>query len=211
MAAADSNRALGVHRSEALSDGIYAVAMTLLVIDLKLPGPIRTQHELFQGLIDLLPHFEAWILSFCVLGLFWFGQHRAYSQLRHTNGRLITLNVAQLGCVTLVPFCSDLLGRSALPLAQAVYSLNLALLGLLSMWVGRYIYRHPELTLTPIPRSAFRGAQFRIIGLVVISIAVVPLAIVLHGSANWAFLLMAVINPLSHRIERAAEPSHPGA
>ncbi len=206
-----SLQTFGVARIAALTDGIYAVAMTLLVIDLKLPPTAQSHDALLRGLIDLLPRFEAWLISFLVLALFWFGHHRGFDGLRRTDGKLIALNIAQLGCVSLMPFSSELVGRSGLPLAQLVYSLNMALLGLLALLIGRYIYRHPELAETPVPLAAFRGAQVRTVGLIAISIVAVPLSMLVQGAANWAFLLMALILPLSHRIERRADAGRPSA
>ncbi len=196
------SKPLGVERSAALADGIYAVAMTLLVIDLRLPEGAPA--DLLPVLTELLPRFETWAISFFVLALFWFGQNRAFHQLRHVDGRLVALNIVQLACVSLMPFCCALLGRYGTPLAQAVYSLDMALLGLLSLAIAHYIRRHPELREQAVEPADFRGMQLRILGLIAISVAAVPLSLVLGGSANWLFLLMALIMPLSRRIERAA-------
>src|SRR4249919_1237560 len=89
------------HRIEALTDGIYAVAMTLLVIDLRLPdrGTIATQGELIAHVVHLRPQFIAWVISFLVLSLFWLGHHRHFHYVRAVDGRLIALNLVQLGLV----------------------------------------------------------------------------------------------------------------
>ena len=69
---------LPINRSEALTDGIFAVAMTLLVIELKLPqhGLVHSAADLLAALFALLPKAIAWVLSFFVLALFWIGHHR---------------------------------------------------------------------------------------------------------------------------------------
>jgi uncharacterized membrane protein len=204
-ATASGARTLGVNRLEALTDGIYAVAMTLLVVDLKLPEAVQSDAELPQALLALWPRFESWMVSFGVLALFWFGHYRAFSRLRQADGRLTALTVGQLACVTLMPFCCELLGRFGSASAQAVYALEMTALGLLSLAASHYVYRHPELVTAPVSRAAHRGAQLRIVGLIVISIVAVPLALVWEGEANWAYLLMAVVMPLSHRIERRGD------
>ena len=68
------------HRIEALTDGIYAVAMTLLVIDLKLPDRelIHSTSDLIDAVVQLAPRFLAWLISFLVLALFWYGHHRSF-------------------------------------------------------------------------------------------------------------------------------------
>ena len=77
----DPGRGLSAHRIEALTDGIYAVAMTLLVIELKLPDhqAVHGAEALAQALADLLPKVLAWFISFSVLAIFWFGHHRTFS------------------------------------------------------------------------------------------------------------------------------------
>ena len=80
MNRADTRHGLSIHRSEALTDAIYAVVMTQLVIELKLPDHtlIQGANALAQALADLLPKVLAWIVSFFVLAFFWFGHHRVF-------------------------------------------------------------------------------------------------------------------------------------
>ncbi|MBL8525273.1 MAG: DUF1211 domain-containing protein, partial [Betaproteobacteria bacterium] len=105
--------AMSKHRIEALTDGIYAVAMTLLVIELKLPAheSIKTQVDLINAVGHLLPKFLAWIISFLVLALFWIGHHKLFHFVRHVDGKLLALNIVQLGAVSLMPFSSALSGE----------------------------------------------------------------------------------------------------
>ena len=211
-----ADHGLSVHRSEALTDGIYAVAMTLLVIELKLPDHvvIHTGAELSQAVVDLWPRFQAWVLSFCVLALFWMGHYRSHGRLRRTDATLATINLAQLAFVSLMPFSSALLGEHSGLLSQSVYSANMALLSVFALLATRHIYRHPELAATPMPRGVYRAAQIRIVGLVVISAVAVLIqtamgALAGAGLGNAAFLLMALIVPLSRRAERASDPAAP--
>ena len=91
MSEAHSEHSLLIHRSEALADGIYAVAMTLLVIELKLPETpsLHTQAEVSQAIVDLWPKVYAWLMSFFVLAIFWLGHHRAHSFVRKADGALM--------------------------------------------------------------------------------------------------------------------------
>ena len=80
MNQADTRHGLSIQRSEALTDAIYAVVMTLLVIELKRPDHtlIHGANALAQALADLLPKVLAWVISFFVLAFFWFGHHRFF-------------------------------------------------------------------------------------------------------------------------------------
>lgn len=198
---------LSKHRIEALTDGIYAVAMTLLVIELKLPNAeaIHSQSELIGGVIHLIPKFIAWIISFLVLALFWLGHHRLFHFVRQVDGKLLALNLVQLGLASLMPFCSALSGEFGLTLfAQVFYSVNMILMSAVSILVAKHIHRHPELCIQPVSKGMYKAAVFRLGGLITISIVAIAIARVIPGAGNSAFILMTVIGPLSRRIERRA-------
>jgi uncharacterized membrane protein len=198
---------LPLHRSEALTDGIFAVAMTLLVIELKLPAhdAVHSADQLSHALVELVPKAISWALSFFVLALFWISHHRAFSFVRRVDGRLVALNLLQLAVVSLMPFSSALSGEYGQALlSQAVFSTNMALLGVTAFLVLNYIHRHPQLGPTPMPLALYRGARLRIGGLILISIVAVAIAPFLPSPAmgNMAFMLMALLSPLSRRMER---------
>lgn len=196
-----------IHRSEALTDGIFAVAMTLLVIELKLPDvhAIQSSDNLIDALAGLLPKAIAWLISFFVLAFFWAGHHRAFGYVRKADAKLVWLNLAQLAAVSLMPFSCALIGeKGGLLPAQVVYSSNMALLAVLALLISRHIQRHPALTPTPMPLARYKGARMRIVGLIVISVVAVVIAWLVPwpGGGNMAFMLMAVINPVSRALER---------
>jgi uncharacterized membrane protein len=198
---------LSKHRIEALTDGIYAVAMTLLVIELKLPASesIATEVDLINAVGHLLPRFIAWVISFLVLSLFWLGHHRLFQVVRHVDGRLIGLNIVQLGMVCLMPFSSALSGEfGGAVFSQVFYSLNMTMLSVFALLIARYIYRHPELCAYPMTEGAYLAARFRISGLIVISVVAVLISMVMPARGNIAFMLMMLIMPISRRIEARA-------
>lgn len=119
----------GKARIEALTDGIFAVAMTLLVLDVKLPiepadldGP-----GLRAALVALFPKFESYVISFAVLCVFWLGHHRLMHRLRHVDQWFLWLNLLFVMCITLVPFTTSLMGAYRdLEDVAVVYGANLA-------------------------------------------------------------------------------------
>jgi uncharacterized membrane protein len=195
-------------RIEAMTDGIYAVAMTLLVIELKFPErvEIHTAADLARSLAELGPKLISWLLSFMVLALFWYAHHRTFNHVRQVSGRLVALNLAQLACVSLMPFSSALVGEyGGAFLSQLIYSANMVVVALFSQLLSRHIYRHPGLSSVPMSRGAYRGTQVRNFALVAISaIAVVVGYFTLPALGNIAYALMAVVMPLSRRLERRA-------
>jgi uncharacterized membrane protein len=195
---------LSKHRIEALTDGIFAVAMTLLVIELKLPAhdSIKTQIDLINAVGHLLPKFIAWLISFFVLALFWIGHHKLFHFVRHIDGKLLALCILQLGFVSLMPFSSALAGEFAGTwFSQVFYSINMMFLAISAMLITRYIYRHPELCMPAMPKGTYLASRFRLAGLIVISLAAIIISKYLPGIGNSAFMLMMVIGPISRRIE----------
>ena len=195
-------------RIEALTDGIYAVAMTLLVIELKFPerSEIHSAAALAEAMADLSPKFLSWVISFMVLALFWYAHHRTFNHVRQVSGRLVALNLIHLAFVSLMPFSSALVGEyGGAFISQVVYSTNMAALGTFSLLLSRYVYLHPDLSNSPMQRGAYRGAQVRNFALIAISAVAVGVGYLsVPALGNIAYLLMAIVMPLSRRLEKRA-------
>jgi len=128
------NRIAGqsLERLAALSDGIFAVAMTLLVLDLRVPAgdAIRDEARLGQALIALAPQLLMYLMSFMTLGIFWVGQQTQLNFLARGDRDLAWIHIGFIASVVLVPFSTSLLAQhTALRLALLVYWLNILLLG----------------------------------------------------------------------------------
>jgi uncharacterized membrane protein len=127
----------------ALSDGLFAVAMTLLVLDLRVPvsaaGTAYSEHGLAAALLELGPNFAAYLLSFTMLGTFWLAQHTLLGILGRCDRTLTWINLGFLFVVSLLPFSAALLAHYVhLRLAVGVYWLNLLLLGVGLEAAARY-------------------------------------------------------------------------
>jgi uncharacterized membrane protein len=127
------NRIAGqsLERLAALSDGIFAVAMTLLVLDLHVPiGAIQSEQELWRALVKLAPNLLPYLMSFLTLGIFWVGQQTQLNHFARSDRNLTWINLAFLLAVTLMPFSKALLAAFiTFRLALVVYWLNILLLG----------------------------------------------------------------------------------
>lgn len=122
-----------VERLAALSDGIFAVAMTLLVLDLRVPvdQAIHSEHDLWRALIALAPRLVMYLMSFLMLGIIWVGQQTQLNHLARSDRHLTWIHLAFLFVVTLMPFSTMLLASYPhYRLALIVYWLNIFLLGL---------------------------------------------------------------------------------
>ena len=134
-----------LHRLAGLSDGIFAVAMTILVLALAVPAvtEARTDSELGQALINLLPNVITYVSSFLTLGIFWVGQQTQLSQLERSNRDYTWINLAFLLFVTLLPFSTELLARFYYSrIALIEYWLNILILGTLILVCAEYAARN---------------------------------------------------------------------
>jgi TMEM175 potassium channel family protein len=129
-----------VGRIAALSDGLFAIAATILVLDFHTPEPadIHSETELLRALAASAPRLLPWLLSLLTLGIFWLGQQTQLSQLERSNRDLTWLHFIFLAVVTALPFSARLLADFLeYRTAFLVYWLNIVLLGasLYATWV----------------------------------------------------------------------------
>ena len=119
-------------RLAGISDGIFAVGMTLLVLGLAVPTlSARTEGDLWQELVRLGPNVLVYVMSFMTLGIFWVGQGTQLNQLARSDRNYSWLQLAFLLAVTLVPFSTALLARfPTFRVALVEYWLNIVLLGM---------------------------------------------------------------------------------
>ncbi len=128
------NRIAGqsVERLAALSDGIFAFAMTLLVLDLRVPAmeAVHNEHDLWHGLTALSPRLLMYMMSFLTLGIFWVGQQTQLNHLERSDRSLSWIHIAFLFFVTITPFSTALLAEfTAYRIALVAYWLNIFCLG----------------------------------------------------------------------------------
>lgn len=100
-------------RLETLTDGVFAIAMTLLVLELRVPSlpDALVATRLVGEMQKLLPNFFSFVLSFVVLGVYWVEHHRAYRYIRRADHISIWLNIFFLLFISLIPFSAEMLGR----------------------------------------------------------------------------------------------------
>jgi uncharacterized membrane protein len=128
------NRIAGqsLERLAALSDGIFAVALTLLVLDLHVPAVemVRSERALWGSLLQLGTHLLPYLLSFLTLGIFWIGHQTQLNHFVRSDRTLTWLHLGFLLTVTLTPFSTALLATFiTFRVALIVYWLNLLLMG----------------------------------------------------------------------------------
>jgi uncharacterized membrane protein len=149
-------------RLAGISDGIFSVGMTLLVLGLAVPAlnKVRTEGDLWHELLLLAPSVLIYTMSFITLGIFWVGQGTQLGRLARSNRNYAWIQLAFLFAVTLVPFSTALLARfPTLRVALVEYWLNIVLLGLMLLVSAEYGLRAGLFQVDETPELAhlFRG------------------------------------------------------
>ena len=124
------------------SDAVFAIAITLLAIEIKLPelGGRPTNAAVWARMIELIPKFIGFLTGFAVIALYWVAHHRIFRFLRNYNQKLLWLNMLFLLCIVLMPFSSGLFSSYATAKAPfIVYAVNIILAALAQVWLMRYL------------------------------------------------------------------------
>jgi uncharacterized membrane protein len=176
---AASERDPRLDRLFALTDGVYAIALTLLAIELVLPAGSEHLHgeDLLGGILDSWPKVLAFLTSFTLIAIFWHGGHRAFHYLRRYDGTLDWLSLLQLLCIAFLPFPTAIVGEHVSdPVAQEFYFAAILLTGLATMALWWYASSGHRLVDPELPSRVIRRFHMTLlVGPVVGSIALMAL------------------------------------
>jgi uncharacterized membrane protein len=189
-------------RIVAFSDGVFSIAITLLVLNLTIDKGL-TGAELTTELLDQWDDLLAFALSFAVIGRFWVVHHRFFSEVDAFDGRLLGLNLLYLAAIVLIPFSSEVLGEYGGETPSVVlYSVNLAAVVLIGLWMGADARRRG---LTSIDDETHRESRLRSTYIAAVFLLSVPLAFVVPRAAAYLWFLL-FIDP-SRRLARRGTTS----
>ncbi|WP_314171405.1 TMEM175 family protein [Streptomyces winkii] len=203
-APAAPRRGGGLERLESLSDNVFSIAMTLLVLDITVRRGLST--EAFREALHLnLPHIAAYALSFAVIAEFWLDHRRILASFPAVDGRVTGLTLLGLGLTALVPFPTALLAEySSQPQAVAVYGLNVAALNAVHLTLLLASHRR----LGPAPGEKARRTRrldaADLASTVLVFGTTVPLAFASPTAAKWFWLALFPAKFLIGRLQRRA-------
>jgi uncharacterized membrane protein len=130
-------------RIEALADGIFAIVMTILVLELRVP----TSENVGQELLLLMPKFLAFVISFTIVAIYWTSHHIQFTKIKSSDFNHLWLNVGFLMAVCLIPFSTALLGEHPFnQTAQFFYAINLVACSLVMYRTWNYAIFNNRLT-----------------------------------------------------------------
>jgi uncharacterized membrane protein len=140
--------AVGAGRLEAFSDGVIAVAITLLVLQIAVPGDLHG-HSLAHALLENWSHYAAYVVSFMTIGIIWINHHAMISRLSQVDHTILLLNLLLLMTIAVLPFATDLIatylreptGRST---AACIYAGSFLVMSLAFGALNHHILMHKE-------------------------------------------------------------------
>jgi len=152
---------LNNQRIEAISDGVFAIALTLLILDIKVPvsEAIRTEKELFNAFVGLAPKLLSYFLSFMTMGIYWSAHSSQFHYISKSDRNLNWINLFFLLFVSIVPFTTAFLSHYiTFRLAIGIYWLNIFLLGFMLALNWRYALKNNFISLNEDEESVVTNA-----------------------------------------------------
>ena len=185
---------LGVERVIFLSDGLFAIALTLLVIDLRLPDlPVSAGAvEISRAIADLAPRVFAYALSFTIIAFYWVAHLRRFKLIGRANPGLAYLNLLFLAFIALIPFPTALIGEHGdLPLAVVIYAGTLSAAGLAGFLCWVYALK-ADLVAPDAPHHAVRSGARRGLAAPIVmlsSLLLLPIVSTYVVELTWVLIL----------------------
>jgi len=184
------------------SDAVFAIAITLLVVDIRVPEVVvHAGHQLYESRDKIL----SFVISFLVIGLFWMGHHRLFRYITALNRRLIFLNLLFLGTIAFLPYPTALLfaGNTREPAAPAFYAACVAAAGVAELAIWLYATHKEGLVPASVPPAVRRYELAQLLPSPVVFLLSIPVAFIAPGFAPFTWFLLVPIARILPRILRA--------
>lgn len=180
-----SNRIIG------FSDGVFAIAITLLVLTINVPSNLTSPEEVSGFLRQALPQLVVYAAAFMVIGTFWLRHHRMLMLCRAVDGRMLVLNLVFLAFVSLLPFPTDLLGNVQSTSTVIAFCAVAGAATLCEIGLWRHLHRHRELLLPDIPEERIGSLTMWRLG--ALGVFVIPLVVSLFFPGIAVLLVLALL------------------
>lgn len=187
-------RGEGTDRIQFFSDAVFAIAMTLLVLEIRLPE--GAEDDLGAALLELWPFYLAYVLSFAITALNWVTHHRKFRYIRRFDEGLIRINLLLLLVVAFVPFPTSVMAEHGDQTAAIVlYASTVAALSLIQLWIWVHAYR-AGLMEKDVDREVFLYVCLNLVPAPLVFLVSIPLAIAAPGWTPFFWILIWPVSAL---------------
>jgi uncharacterized membrane protein len=194
---------MSLSRFEAFSDGVFAIAATLLALEIRVADlSSSTSQEVWRELLHLFPHTISYATSFIVIGVIWLNHHALFHFVKRVDRVSLTINLFLLMCIAFIPSSTAIVGKySQFPVVVSFYGLSLAVTGLVynALWfyvlhryiksenlIQRHLIRQASIWSTSYPICYFLSALLALVNS--------RLSLVLYAAISLFYLLPGVID-----------------
>lgn len=186
---------LGLERLVFFSDAVFAIAITLLALEVRLPSPGEElgNAQLVQALLAIWPKYLSYAISFLVIGTFWMGHHKKFRFIVRYDAGLMVLNLLLLMAVAFIPFPTGVISEYGNRTATIFYAFAMMIVGLLSAAIWIYASRGNRLIDPAFPPQRARRETLRALIPPAIFLLSIGLAFINDDLAKYSWLLIAVV------------------
>jgi uncharacterized membrane protein len=192
---------LGLERLIFFSDAVFAIAITLLALDIRLPigGESPSNAQLLAQLLEIWPKYLAYLVSFLAIGTFWLGHHRRFRFIKRCDRGLLTLNLLFLMVIAFIPFPTSVISESGNRTATIFYALTVILGGLMLAALWWYASWHNRLTDPGLGARQARRQFVPMLLTVALFVLSIGLAFLDENLARFSWLLVVPVSRFGQR------------
>ncbi|OJX47924.1 MAG: hypothetical protein BGO78_05240 [Chloroflexi bacterium 44-23] len=183
----------GLERLVFFSDAVFAIAITLLALEIHLPvdaGALSNQ-QLFKNLVAIWPKYLSFLISFLVIGNFWIAHHRRYHHIRRYDTHLMLLNLLVLMSIAFIPFPTAVISENGNRTATIFYALSIFTAGILSALLWLYASWKNRLLKDTFNGDLARRTLLSILSIPAIFLLSIGLAFINPDLAKFSWILIA--------------------
>ncbi|MBE2236600.1 MAG: DUF1211 domain-containing protein [Caldilineaceae bacterium] len=186
---------LGLERLVFFSDAVFAIAITLLALEVRLPvgGGELSNAQLFDDLLAIWPKYLSYVISFLVIGTFWLGHHRRFLLIKHYDRNLLFLNLLLLMVIAFIPFPTSVISEYGNQVATIFYAATIVVAGILSGAIWWYASSHNRLIDPAIDNRQRRRERLQTLAMPGVFLLSIGLALINDDLAKASWSLVAVI------------------
>ncbi len=182
----------GLERIVFFSDAVFAIAITLLALEIRLPSLPESagNGELLAALAGLWPRYLSYIISFLAIGMMWMAHHRTFRHLRRYDERLMLLNILFLLLIGFLPFPTAVIGEFGNRVGTLFYAGAMSGAGLMFALLWWSANSQGRLVERPLPKAEFRRVWLRVLWTPAVFLLSMPLAFWSPDAAKFSWLLI---------------------
>jgi uncharacterized membrane protein len=186
-------RGLTTTRIESLSDGVFAIVLTLMVFQIRIPDidAAHEQHDLWPRLMHQAPEFYSYAISFIIVGIYWVAHHNMYHLVKRSTRPLLWMNLVFLMFIGFLPYSVALVGRYYdVRKIMILYSAHLMIISSLLFLKWWYVTRGANLLVAPLSKEFVRSVDIKILTAPAVCVLAIGAS---FFSVRWSYFLNVLI------------------